>query len=211
MAGVIIGVPAQEKGVRPARALPYELSVRSTVHASSSTLELHFVNTGKAGAVFQVRSGSTTDPVRNYTVEVGKELSGTWTVSGPYDLTVYGPNGFTRQFKGSIGSGAAVLQVHSEYGTDDEGSLGLSVRNAGSQKATVTVLDAYSGDKVTRVLAPGGHAEGEFSLELFRGWYDVVVTVAEDPSFERRLTGHVETGRDSISDPAMGGLVTLQA
>ena len=40
---------------------------------------------------------------------------------------------------------------------------------------------------------------------------DFVVTVAEDPSFERRLTGHVETGRDSISDPAMGGLVTLKA
>jgi phospholipase C len=120
-------------------------------------------------------------------------------------------NGFTRYFKGSVGAGAAALQVDSEYGTDDEGSLGLSVQNAGSQKASVTVLDAYSGEKVTRVLGPGGQAEGEFSLERFRGWYDVIVTVAEDPSFERRLTGHVETGRDSISDPAMGGLVTLQA
>jgi len=210
-ADVIIGVPPQEKGIRPARALPYELNVLSVVQASSSTVELLFVNTGKQGVVFQVRSDSTIDSVRNYTVEAGKQLSGTWTVTGSYGLTVYGPNGFTRQFKGSIGSGAAALQVDSEYGTDDEGSLGLSVRNAGSQKATVTLLDAYSGEKVTRVLAPGGQAEGEFSLQQFRGWYDVVVTVAEDPSFERRLTGHVETGRDSISDPAMGGLVTLQA
>jgi phospholipase C len=178
---------------------------------ASSTLQLTFVNSGKQGAVFQVRSDSTTDPVRNYTVEAGKELSGTWTVSGSYGLTVYGPNGFTRYFKGSVGAGAAVLSVNSEYGIDGEGSLGLSVRNAGSQKATVTVVDAYSGEKVTRALGPGGQTEGEFSLERFRGWYDVVVTVAEDPTFERRLTGHVETGRDSISDPAMGGLVTLQA
>jgi phospholipase C len=208
---VIIGVPAQEKGVRPARALPYELNVHSSVHASSSTVELHFANSGKVGAVFQVRSGSTTDPVRNYTVEPGWNLSGDWTVSGSYDLTVYGPNGFTRYFKGSIGAGAAALDVHCEYGTDDEGSIFLSLRNTGSQTATVTVLDAYSGEATTRVLGAGGHAKGELSLNRFHGWYDVVVTVAEDRSFQYRLAGHVETGRDSISDPAMGGLVTLKA
>ena len=215
VADVIIGVPAQETGVRPARALPYELNVSGTVQASSSTVVLSFVNSGTAGAVFQVRSGSTTDPVRNYTVEAGKTLSGAWTVSGSvsgsYDLTVYGPNGFTRHFKGRIGSGAAVLQVDSQYGTDDEGSILLSIRNAGSQKASVTVLDAYSGEKVISVLGPGGPAEGKLSLERFHGWYDFVVTVAEDPSFERRLTGHVESGRDSISDPAMGGLLALKA
>jgi phospholipase C len=208
---VIFGVPAQEKGIRPARTLPYELNVHSTVRASSATVELLFVNSGKAGAVFQVRSGSTSDPVRNYTVEAGKTLSGTWTVSGSYDLTVYGPNGFTRSFKGSVGAGAAALQVDSVYGTDDEGSIALSVGNAGSQKVTVAVLDAYSGEKVTRVLGPGGQADGLLSLERFHGWYDFVVTVAEDPSFEYRLAGHVETGRDSSSDPAMGGLVTLKA
>jgi phospholipase C len=85
------------------------------------------------------------------------------------------------------------------------------VRNAGERNASVTLLDAYTGEKVTRVLHPGGSAEDPLSLERFHGWYDVVVRVAEDPSFERRLAGHVETGRDSISDPAMGGLVTLQA
>ena len=115
---VIIGVPAQEKGVRPARALPYELNVHSTVDASSSTVELHFVNSGATGAVFQVRSGNAADPVRHYTVEAGKTLSGSWTVSGSYDLTVYGPNGFTRYFKGSVGSGAVAVDVRSECNTD---------------------------------------------------------------------------------------------
>ncbi len=209
---VIFGIPAQEKGIRPARALPYELDVHSTVRASTNTVELHFVNSGAMGAVFQVRSGSTTDPVRNYTVEAGKTLSGSWTVSGSYDLTVYGPNGFTRYFKGSVGLGAVAVEVHSECNTDhDEASISLSVRNAGERNASVTLLDAYTGEKVTRVLHPGGSTEDPLSLERFHGWYDVVVTVTEDPSFERRLAGHVETGRDSISDPAMGGLVTLQA
>ena len=42
------------------------------------------------------------------------------------------------------------------------------------------------------------------------GWYDVILKVTEDSTFEWRLAGHVETGRDSYSDPALGGLVTLK-
>ena len=78
---VIIGVPAQEKGIRPARALPYELNVQASVNASNSTVGLTFFNTGRAAVVFQVRSGNAADPVRNYTVEPGKTLADTWNVA----------------------------------------------------------------------------------------------------------------------------------
>src|SRR5580693_4752795 len=49
---VFIGVPAQEKGVRPARALPYALSAHATVSALYNTVTLTFVNSGSAAAVF---------------------------------------------------------------------------------------------------------------------------------------------------------------
>ncbi|WP_315764765.1 MULTISPECIES: phosphocholine-specific phospholipase C [unclassified Bradyrhizobium] len=208
---VIIGIPEQEKGIRPARALPYELNVYGKVDVTAGTIALQFINSGKAGAVFHVRSGSTTDPVRTYTVEAGKTLSGSWTVTGTYDLTVYGPNGFTRSFKGSVGSGAVALDIRSGYGDDDDNLISLSVRNTRPQKATVTLFDAYTGEKMVRTLGPNGRADGRLPLERFHGWYDLVVTVAEDPHFEYRLTGHVETGRDSKSDPAMGGLLALKA
>jgi hypothetical protein len=42
------------------------------------------------------------------------------------------------------------------------------------------------------------------------GWYDLIVKVSGDASFRYQLAGHVETGKESISDPALGGLVTLQ-
>jgi len=206
---VFIGVPAQEQGVRLARALPYELDVHATVQGSTVTLQ--FVNSGTQGAVFQVRSGSIADLVRNYTVEAGKALPGQWIVAGSYDLKVYGPNGFTRFFKGSVGGGATALQVGSDFGTGGEVSIELSLTNGGAMTATVTVLDAYTGQTTTRVLGPRGQADLKFSFARFDGWYDLVVTVAQDKSFEYRLTGHIESGRDSISDPAMGGLVTLKA
>src|SRR5262249_39622061 len=46
LSSVIIGVPKQEKGVRPARALPYELDVHVAV--SNPTVVLTFINTGGA-------------------------------------------------------------------------------------------------------------------------------------------------------------------
>jgi phospholipase C len=114
---VIIGVPAQEKGIRPARALPYELNVQASVNASNSTVGLNFFNTGGATVVFQVRSDNPADLVRQYTVEPGKTLPDTWDVASSYNLSVYGPNGFVRYFNGSIGSSAAALDVRSSYGS----------------------------------------------------------------------------------------------
>jgi phospholipase C len=86
LSGLIIGVPKQERGVRPARALPYQLDVHASVVKGTVTLD--FSNTGKATAVFQVRSGNAADPVRNYTVEPGKKLAGAWSVTSSYDLSV---------------------------------------------------------------------------------------------------------------------------
>jgi phospholipase C len=209
--GVILGVPKQEKGIRPARALPYALDAQGTVNTSSGTVTLTFSNTGRAAAVFQVRSTNAADPVRNYTVEAGKKLSGTWTVASSYNLSVYGPNGFARYFKGSVGANAAALAVQSICVLEDFGLIGWTVTNVSAYNATVSVLDAYSGNKVTKLLVPHeAMFEAGWPLQETYGWYDLIVTVAQDLTSETRLAGHVETGRDSFSDPALGGLITLK-
>jgi len=70
----------------------------------------------------------------------------------------------------------------------------------------VTVLDAYTGRKFTKLLKRHEDMDQQWSLRGFHGWYDLVVRVEGDASFEYRLAGHVETGEDSASDPALGGL-----
>ena len=207
---VTIGVPKQERGIRPARALPYAMNVYATVDAYTNTIFLQFFNTGLATVVFQVRSGNPADVVRTYTVEPGKQLSDTWNETGSYDLSVYGPNGFVRYFRGSIGSAAAALGVSSKYNTYAQGSIGLSITNVAGSPAEVSVLNAYTGNSVTRLLQTGKTFADDVSLQQFYGWYDLIVTVAGDSTFNYRLAGHVETGQDSFSDPALGGLVTLK-
>ena len=207
---VDIGIPAQEKGVRRARALPYELNAFAVVNFSASTVLLTFANTGTAAVVFQVRSGNPTDVVRTYTVEGGKQLADTWNVVSTYELSVYGPNGFVRFFQGSVGSGAANLNVSSAYSKGGSGSISWSVSNVGSSQADVNVMDAYTGNSVQQLLQPGESFGNELSLNKFHGWYDLIVTVAEDATLNYRLAGHVETGSDSFTDPALGGVVVLK-
>jgi phospholipase C len=100
-------MPGQEQGIRPARAVPYELKVRGIVDLANGEVTLHFHNIGAAAVVFQVRSGNGEEGPWVYTVGPRTSISDTWTFSGygkdAYDLSVYGPNGFLRTFKGSTG------------------------------------------------------------------------------------------------------------
>ena len=207
---VLLGVPRQETGIRPARALPYELNVRAEI--ARDGLTLHFINTGAATAVFQVRSSDLTHRVRNYTVGPGASLSGSWTLTDSYVITVHGPNGFLRRFKGSTHASATALKLETRYEKAGAGSLVLQLSGLPQYMKNLSLLDAYSGQRLTAHL--DSHSAGfthSWALDQFQGWYDVVVSNEQDSAFECRLAGHVETGRDSWSDPAMGGLVALKA
>jgi len=100
--------------------------------------------------------------------------------------------------------------VRSEYDSEEGGSIELEITNLAAAQAQVSVLDAYTGKVTTRNLQHNGTLEYESESEQLYGWYDLIITVAGDPTFKYRVAGHIETGRDSFSDPALGGLVTLK-
>jgi phospholipase C len=203
-------LPAQEHGIRPARALPYALHARGVLQSADGSFRIGFGNTGCATAVFQVRSGNPAHDPRTYTVEPGKQLSGVWSIAGigatDYDLSVYGPNGFLRAFKGSVSSGSARLDVQTVY-DERTNHITLIVTNRGSHGVTVDVLDTYSDRTRSEHLGAGASASLHWPLERVDGWYDFVISVEHDSDFACHIAGHLETGKDSISDPAMGGLV----
>jgi len=149
--------------------------------------------------------------VRFYTVEPRKKLADTWKVASTYQLSVYGPNGFVRYFNGCVASSGAALDVRSSYhSNDDRGAIKWRIANLAANQVEVSVLDAYTGESSTRMLQPHETFEDRLSLDRFYGWYDLIITVDGDPTFKYRLAGHVETGKDSFSDPALGGLVSLK-
>ena len=199
----------QERGVKPARALPYELDAHAHVNATDGSVRIDFLNTGDAAVVFHVRSGNNAQTPRSYTVESGKQLSDGWDVAAigaaAYDLSVYGPNGFFRSFAGGVASSRARLDVAVAY---DANSLGvtLTISNPGSNDASVQVLDQYSGRNTADRIDGHSSVSHRWSVAPTSGWYSLVVTSGEDAGFVYKLAGHVENGRDSMTDPAMGGV-----
>jgi phospholipase C len=189
-------VPDQERGVRPARAIPYTLHVDG--RRAAGRFALTFRTLGTATGVFQVRTPGDAEP-RTYTVEPGKTLSDSWDATSGYDLSVHGPNGFFRHFEG----GLTQLDVQARY-DERRGELVLQVRNGGAKRAEVKLTNRYGGRVSKLSLKPGETDNLEFALHRTRGWYDVTVTSAE---LTYRYAGHLEDGRDSISDPGMGGLI----
>jgi phospholipase C len=198
-------LPAQEQGTRPARALPYELYAHGDTDFSTGSFNLHFANLGKAAAL-QVRSGNSSTGPWTYTVGRGHELSDNFAVTAEgltaYDLSAYGPNGFLRAFKGAVAKQSAHLEVRNAYEIQGNGIV-LFIRNLGLSKTEVRVTDAYTGDTFKQTLHPGEALERTWHLDHSHGWYDLTVTVESDASFSRQLAGHVETGNDSVTDPAI--------
>ena len=207
-------LPVQAWGIRPSRALPYELHVHAKVRAKAGTVALLFVNTGRAGAVFHVYDRNHLERVpRRYTVGAGHEIGGEWDAAadaGSYDLWVLGPNGFHRHFTGELGAqphewAEPEIRVHYDCGRE---GLRLELSNRGDHPCTFRLTaNAYHhrfAPLSFRVKARG-ERDHFLSLERSADWYDFTVQVVGSSGYTRRFAGHLETGRHSLSDPAMGG------
>ncbi|MEZ0067067.1 phospholipase C [Streptacidiphilus sp. MAP12-20] len=199
-------LPKQEPGTRPARALPYDLAADGRLDGQGA-LTVDFASHGRAGASFLATSTTpgSTGPW-TFTVEAGRSLIHSWPAAGPgataYDLTVHGPAGFLRQFRGEPGAlGAEVAARHE----GDSGELRLTLTNHGATTLRLVVVDAYGEHAPAKLqLRPGATAVHHVATHGTDGWYDVSVLTDQHPSYLRRLAGHLETGRPSTSDPAIG-------
>lgn len=196
-------LPKQERGSRPARPLPYAPVVDATVAPRTGRVTLEFSGGPKAGVCFTVTSANRTDGPWTYTTAAGAQLSDTWNTAyshGSYDLSVHGPNGFLRAFKGSgTAAGPEVTARHDARG----GGIELTFTNHGEADCHLTVTNAYGGHGETIRVRAGKRVVRELDLRHTKRWYDLSVVSDTDSAFLRRFAGHVETGETGVSDPAI--------
>jgi phospholipase C len=207
-------LPVQAWGVRPSRALPYELHAHAKERTKAGTVALSFANTGRAGAVFHVYDKKHLDRIpRRYTVGAGHEIGAEWDTTadgGSYDLWLLGPNGFHRQFTGRVAAAeqrAPEPEVRVEYDRR-RGGVRVVLQNRGNAPCTFRLnANAYREHCETQSIRVGGKDERDVFLVLRHSasWYDFTVRVVGHDAFSRRFAGRVETGRHSLSDPELGG------
>jgi phospholipase C len=152
--------------------------------------------------------------VRNYAVKAGDTLSDTWDLNdfenGKFHLVVYGPNGFMREFIGdSTGSN---LKLSTEYQVDKSkkatGNLVLKVSNLSAKPIDLKITDnAYKSAGQSTSVSASANATLVLNLEKNFNWYDFTVVTEENERNAIRFAGHVETGKESQSDPYMGQVV----
>ncbi|MEU9862202.1 phosphocholine-specific phospholipase C [Streptomyces sp. NPDC047971] len=191
-------MPVQEPGTRPARPLPYQPDADSAVGEKEVTVALR--NSGKASVHFALYPYDG-----EFAVPQHRDVRGTaqWRVpltSDHYRFTITGPNGFRREFEGPA-AGGAELASHVDHHDRD---LHLTVRNTGAAAVSFTVRplgyvdrDDLRGWTRTVTVKPGRSRTVVHSAADAHGWYDVEVTAPG--GFRRRLMGHIENGRASVS------------
>lgn len=216
-------MPAQEKGIRNACSLPYELYADGNLSGDKSSFTISLQASNKifgdraAGSPFQVYAPEvyekTTMRVWDFTVAAGDTLKSNWPVTGfingLYHLRVHGPNGFYREFIGSKAD--PELEVfcsnvnplaNAATGT---GRLKLELINLSNKDLIVTVKDnAYkTGNSSLRLEK---NTKNLLFIETVKshGWYDTTLSVEGYPSFLKRYAGHIETDAPSKTDPLMG-------
>ncbi|MEL3949361.1 MULTISPECIES: phosphocholine-specific phospholipase C [Streptomyces] len=196
-------LPKQERGSRPARALPYAPLVDGRADTAAGKFTLTFGGGDQAGVCFHVRSGNRTDGPWTYTTGAGRTVSDTWNSAysgGSHDLSVFGPNGFLRTFKGPGKTAGPEVTARHDKAT---GNIKLTLTNAGSADCNLTVTNAYGGGKETFKVKPGATVEHTVDLRASKRWYDLTVVSDTSAGFLRRLAGHVENGQAGVSDPAI--------
>ncbi|QJD68574.1 phospholipase C, phosphocholine-specific [Xanthomonas campestris pv. badrii] len=201
--------PAQAFGVRRSRAVPYRPSVQLAQVPEHGEVRLHMHNGGAAAVLHVYDRYDLAAIPRRYTVGADATLDGDWTTyDGRYDLWLIGPNGFHRHYRGDLS--AALLVAEIEQDPNEAASMLLSLRNGGGAAVQVELQPgAYAAAQPRERLsiAPGATERRRWKAAATGGWYDLWV---HHDGAAQRLAGRIETGADSVSDPAMGGPARLQ-
>jgi phospholipase C len=215
------GLPTQEPGVRRSAPLPYELQVDGKLSEDRREFEIGFkagnerFGSASAGAPFIVYAhlGKGDIAVRNYAVAPGDRLEDTWAlrdfVGGKYDIYVYGPNGFFRQFMGSSDDPAVSIELHEQRvpGGDAVATGNIELRlnmphKSNCCKFLVVNRMSHSESAISQWDAKMNRTFHIDSQPTFH-WYDVEVRIDERPLFLRKYAGRVETGAWGFSDPTI--------
>ncbi|MEU7179573.1 MULTISPECIES: phosphocholine-specific phospholipase C [Streptomyces] len=193
-------LPQQESGSRPARPLPYQPDADGGFDARASVFRLAVRNAGKSAAHLALYPYAKEYEAPQHRDVLGKSEWDVPVKGGAYRFTVTGPNGFRREFAGTAQGAAAATKVrtHLEAGRRE---LHLTVVNGGRTDLTITLKPLAYADTAPRTVRvrAGSTRTLAHPTAGAHGWYDLDLTAAEDPSFHRRLMGHVENGRESVT------------
>ncbi len=185
----------QEVGIRPARPLPYRLYVE--IVPGPTGYDVRMSNHSATGACFYAYWQGIDQLPNRYTVGAGDTLGDIlmYPLATNADMIIYGPNSFIRQLQGHGPS-----DLHIVVGYTPHGDLEVNLKNKSNRQLAVRLKDESYGTG-ERIVQMNGfeHQILPWDLQKSNHWYDLTV---QCDNHSWRYAGHVEDGRDSMTDPA---------
>ena len=215
----------QERGVKPSNIIPYELYCDLSF-LEGKALQLNFgcgnkiFGKGSVGAPFKVFAsgeykygGADKDQfVWDFAVKRGSTLDYKWEIDNfqkdNYHLSVQGPNGFWREFKGPKSIGIPVLvKCKYEVMRFSVAELLIEITNQSSKIQSVKLEEStYRTRRKIIEIKPQQTKVISLEISKEKGWYDFTISDLEH-RFEWAYSGRVDTKSPSTTDPLLGGLV----
>lgn len=225
-------LPAQERGIKPANAIPYEIyangglgsDTQENEAAAARAFKIDFI---AGDAIFGKRSSGVGYNVYgagknwSFTVEAAETVSYQWPLSSfaneQYDLKVYSANGFYRRYSGNAKD--PKIHIGLLYETEKNnpkklsGNVIVHIKRSAFAKVTgkvkLTLKDNAYKQKAINIILPANRQEISIVVDLKNSysWYDFTITENGNDSYAQQYAGHVEHQKSSFTDPLMGGLV----
>lgn len=211
------GFPKQERGIKKACALPYNIDANlSSVNSDNEfnvifTVASNQLKTKDISVPFQVyaQKDYKNKPAVNWSFLVSdlEEMRYQWKVTdfvnNEYHLHLHGPNGFFRSFQGNLTSRDIEVKVTCLPML----KLGVNITNRSNKSIEVKLEDKIYNKKVQNINC-GAQRDTLVELDYsgFKGWYDFTITLQGDEVFKQQFAGHIENGESSITDPYMGSI-----
>ncbi|TDQ06896.1 phosphocholine-specific phospholipase C [Pedobacter metabolipauper] len=212
-----IHLPQQEKGIKPANTIPYEIYAHGGLLAKDQfkiyfSAGTRFFGKASSGVGFNVYS-----PEKNwsFTADAGDTINYVWPLNifknGLYDLKVYSVNGFYRRYSGNTNDPAVEISLiyQSDFADSKKltGNILLHIkRTAKGEAFKLAINDNAYGTSVKEATLKKDMQELTIPIDLKSShhWYDFTVGVKDYPMFVQQFAGHVEHGTTSFTDPLMG-------
>ena len=209
-------MPRQEKGIKPACALPYELYVEGKERDDKFEITFkvgrQLFGDKSAGCPFVVYFREKGElKTRNYALKAGDIITDIWMLdSEKFKFEVYGPNGFYRAFKVNVETNGFESKLWYQEGKDRKpnGNVDLEIKNISGKTIQIEVIDlAYKTGTKVLTFTKNEYKKVPLDLSKSHSWYDFLVRVKGSKEAGWHYAGHVETGKPSFTDPQMGGVV----
>jgi len=208
-------LPQQEKGIKPANVIPYEIYAHGSLDHAKRQFEIAFTagNTffGKAssGVGFNVYGGGR---YWAFTADAGDTLNYQWPLevfkNQQYDLKIHSTNGFYRRYMGDVND--PELSVAVLYDPQRKNLLLKMTRKTKSQELKFTLEDLSYGQNKREIVFPANQNEMIETIVLGNNhnWYDFILRINQYPVFSQQFAGHLEHLKGSVTDPLLGDAVS---